>query len=332
MEALVSIVVPVYNVEKYLEKCLISLCRQTYKNIEIIVIDDGSTDRSQEIIKKYMKLDKRIICERQENAGLGAARNTGIKLSKGSYLCFVDSDDWVSEDYVEQFVKTLEEDNTDMVISNIKYVYEDGSERPRTPHIDYHEVISSKEAIKRLLINKQYRFHAPNKFVKKSIFQDNKIQFAEGKLYEDIFTTYKVILGTEKVSLIPNHTYFYLQSRAGSIMNAKINKKRFYDLYEALNQIVTNSQIKKMNLEKEIQVIYVLNVISLMNYVYPAINNLSKEEITEYRKYVLKDKNSDLLKNIFRNNEISAVQKLRVYLIRKHFWFYCKVMKIIKGV
>lgn len=330
---LVSVVVPVYNVEKYIAKCLDSLCNQTYKNLEIIVVDDSSPDNSGMIIKKYQEKDKRIRYIKRYNGGLGAARNTGIKESKGDYICFVDSDDWVTSDYVECFVRTATEDKSDVVISNICYVFENGTQKSRTPRIVEHKVISNREALAIEFIGKQYKFHAPNKCCKRSVLLNNQIWFPEGKLYEDVFTTYKILLAASAVSIIPNYTYYYLQNRTGSIMNTEIKMQRFTDMYEALDAILNNPSICRLHLDEEKQRLYIGNVISLVNYIYPLLGIARDDEIAKYCKLVKADKNYNLLsEGIWKNKKLSRTMKLRAYMIKHNFILYCTLMKFIKKI
>ena len=330
-EALVSVVVPVYNVEPYIGKCLASLCRQTYHNIEIVVVDDGSLDNSVEIIHDFMERDSRIRYLKRINGGLGAARNTGIENSQGEYICFVDSDDWVSEDYVEKFVSTSMEDESDVVISNIRYVYEDDSIKPRTPHIDSHEIITAREALSREFIGAQYKCHAPNKFCKREIFMKYNIRFPDGKLYEDVFTTYKMLMYASKVSLIPDFTYFYLQSRSGSIMNTKLEMRRFTDIFEALDLIIRNPVLGSYHLDDEIQALYIANVISLVNYIYPLCGVESKKEIIKYREAISRDTNYKVLcQNILKNRKIDMITKVRILGIKYIFFTYCYLLRWLK--
>lgn len=332
-DCLVSVIVPVYNVEKYVGKCLNSLCKQTYENIEIIVVDDGSPDNSDKIINSYKMKDERIRFIKRKNGGLGAARNTGIRESKGEYICFVDSDDWVAPDYVECFLRAAFEDKSDVVISNISYVFEDGTRKPRTPEITEHEVVNNREALAREFIGEQYKFHAPNKCCKRDILINNEIWFPEDRLYEDVFTTYKILLASKTVSLIPDFTYYYLQSRTGSIMNTKIKRQRFTDMYDALDTIMDNSEICKLYLDDEKQKLYVGNVISLVNYIYPLVGVVSRDDVKKYRKLIKEDKNYALMsKGILQNRCIAGTMKLRAYMINYCFIGYCVLMKFIKRV
>lgn len=330
VSGLVTVIVPVFNVEQYVEKCLKSIMNQSYQKLEIVVVNDGSSDHSEKIIVRLASEDSRIKYIKRENGGLGAARNTGLKNCTGEYVCFIDSDDWVSTDYVEKLITTAREDSSNIVICNMQYVFADGDVKKRTPYIDQNECIDAKEALKREFIGNQYKFHAPNKFCKTRIFTENNIHFPEGKLYEDVFTTYKMILAAESVSLINDKLYFYLQSRIGSIMNTEIKPQRFTDMYEALDQILSNSQIQALGIEQELQGLYVTNVISLVNYIYPLAGIVKYGTIRKYYKYIIEDKYNYLLKNCRGNDTIDSVNKIRIFMIQHCFWIYCGLMKFGK--
>lgn len=328
---LVSVIVPVFNVEKYISKCLDSLCGQIYQSIEIITVDDGSSDNSSEIIHRYMEKDKRIRYIKRKNGGLSAARNTGLKACRGNYVCFVDSDDWVGPDYVMKFISTIETDKTDVVISNIRYVFTDGTKRPRTPHIDTHEIISSREALAREFVGKQYRCHAPNKFCRVSLLKENDIWFPEGKLYEDVFTTYKILLAAKSVSLIPEYTYFYLQNRKGSITNTKIKPQIFTDIFQALNLIINDEKCIAYDIGDELQCLYATNVVSLVNFIYPLVGTASRREILYYKKVISSDRHYRMLtEGIIFNKRAGRALKVRAFMIRYCFLFYCTMMQFIK--
>ena len=131
--SLISVIVPVYNVEKYLPQCLNSIINQTYKNIEVVLVDDGSTDDSGNICEEYKKNDERIIVVHQKNSGLSAARNVGIEISTGEYITFIDSDDYISPDYIENLYSALEQYSADIAICDLKKV----SEKVELWDIDY---------------------------------------------------------------------------------------------------------------------------------------------------------------------------------------------------
>ena len=167
---LVSVIIPVYNVYDYLDKCLNSIINQTYKSLEIIIVNDGSTDNSKDIIEKYSKIDKRITVINTKNNGLSVARNKGIDASHGDYLSFVDSDDYVDNDFIEYLVKLLEEYNSDISVCSF---YQNDSNNKKEEIIVYNKIEAMKECI---AYNNMYS-SAWNKLYKKEILLQSIILF-----------------------------------------------------------------------------------------------------------------------------------------------------------
>lgn len=206
-EPLVSIIVPVYNVAGYVLKCLESLWGQSYKNIEIVVVDDGSTDTSGEICDEFAKNKKTVRVFHQNNQGLSAARNFGILEAKGELIALVDSDDFVAKDFVEKMVEVLKKNNADIVECGFN------GEKPAE------EVLNGREAAVKLLVGQEnLDVVAWNKIYKKELFVDNKIWYPVGEKHEDSLTTYKLLSFAKKVAYIPNSLYFYVE-RKNSIMD-----------------------------------------------------------------------------------------------------------------
>lgn len=202
-EMLVSVIVPVYNIEKYVSKCLDSLLLQDYENLEIIVVDDGSTDTSGEICDEYAKRDQRIKVYHKSNGGLSSARNYGISKAQGEYVCLVDGDDYVKKDFVRIMVKKANEKNADVVICG----YND--------EVPMARMISGREATIKLLIEQEnMEIVAWNKMYRKYLFEN--IKYPEGKNYEDSLTTYKLLAEARGVLYISESLYFYVE-RGGSI-------------------------------------------------------------------------------------------------------------------
>lgn len=324
MNKLISIIVPVYNVEDYLEKCLNSIVQQTYKNIEIIVVDDGSTDGSSGIIKNYSNKDQRITVISKKNGGLSSARNAGLKKARGEYICFVDSDDWISDSYVKDMLDTALKDGSDIVICNMEYIDSNGVINKYTPKIMNASTLDKKNSIKKLLLGKEYRFHATNKLFRKNLFDG--ITFAEGKLYEDVFTTWKLFVASDRASLLPKTLYYYLQKRTGSILNTKFNEKRF-DILSAMDEILTNKQIIAATTKKERQVFYIQNIISLFSYLYSVKD---KKRIKDYIKRIKQDTNYSLKKAFLTNNQLSLRDKIKFTIISTSPLAYCKIVERAK--
>ena len=184
---MISVIIPVFNVEKYLPKCLDSVINQTYKNIEIILVDDGSKDSSGRICDEYAQQDSRIIVVHKENGGLSSARNAGLDIATGDYVMFVDSDDYVEPYFCEIPLKLAKENNVEIVSFGYYRVYEDGRKiefKTSNPRI-----ISTNEGIFQLIKKTDVIYNLPcNKFFKRTLFRE--IRFPLGKEYEDQATTY----------------------------------------------------------------------------------------------------------------------------------------------
>lgn len=219
---LISIIVPVYNVELYLEKCIDSILKQTYENIEILIIDDGSTDNSSKICDNYSKRDARIKVVHKDNGGLSSARNAGIGLMSGKYVAFIDSDDWIQDDYIYQLYKCALENKSDLVITGLKNVYSyDYIEK----YFNYEsKAISKKEALKYMLHGENgIDVSACGKLYSVSIFKN--IKYDIGKLYEDFLIFDKIVESADNISLSRYCGYYYYQ-RPGSIMHGKYSDDR----------------------------------------------------------------------------------------------------------
>lgn len=221
--SLVSIVIPVYNVEKYLRQCLDSAINQTYKNLEIFLVDDGSTDRSGQICDEYKKIDDRIIVIHKENGGLSSARNAALDLLKGKYIYFLDSDDFAALDMIETRVKFMEDYNVDIVMGTDYSFY--GEIENSTKHILFDnkpEVFTRIEAIKLMFLNKKLYHDAAGPLYKSVLFKE--IRFPIGMLYEDFATSYYVVSNANKVLWIDDRRQFY-RLRVNSIMHSMVTER-----------------------------------------------------------------------------------------------------------
>ena len=185
----ISIIVPFYNVEKYAPKCIESIINQTYTNLEIILVDDGSPDTCGKICDDYALKDGRIKVIHKKNAGLSDARNVGIKEATGKYIGFVDGDDYIEKDMYKYLYNLIKENNADISICGVEEVYEDGSIQDEKAKESI-EILSKEDAIKELLLDKKVRSHAWDKLYKRELFEN--IEYPYGRKMEDIATTYKL--------------------------------------------------------------------------------------------------------------------------------------------
>lgn len=223
MEKIVSVIIPVYNVEKYIERCINSVISQTYKNIEIIVVDDGSTDNSSEKVIGLVKKYKNIKFITQKNKGLGGARNTGINNSKGEYLFFLDSDDWIKNNVIEYMLNVAINRNSDIVVAKMNYVFDNKKFNYTEPEVlDENIILNKIDGLKSLMSLKEFKFHACGKLFKKDLF--DAIRFPEKVYYEDIATIYKVFLKANVTSFANISSYEYYM-RDNSICNMNLTAK-----------------------------------------------------------------------------------------------------------
>ena len=222
-----SIIVPVYNVEEYLEECLESLVNQDYSKYEIIVVNDGSTDNSLKIAKKYEKKYQKLIkVYDKENGGLSSARNFGIKHAKGKYLFFVDSDDYILPNSLNILDKYLKEEND---IIEFPYMIGDGE------HSEFLKTFNKdiKDIYKRMLTGSP---GATNKICKKELFIKNNITFLEGVYYEDLATMPKLALYAKKIEFLDEPLYFY-RVRPNSIMTNPVYNPKVDAIFIVLEQL-----------------------------------------------------------------------------------------------
>ena len=275
-----SIIIPVYNVEKYLGKCLESIKNQTYKDYEVIIVNDGTKDNSMDIAKKY---DFKII--NQKNQGLSAARNTGVKNATGDYLLFVDSDDYLEKDLLKELNKSLK-NNPDLVRFQIKEVYEDGKE------INYpEEEFQNKSGLEAFSIISKYHFveNAWAYLYKKSFYDKNKFKFMEGTIHEDFGIVPLIIMKADKVNSINYLGYNYLQ-RSGSIMSQKNyekTKKKVEDFYNHYLYLI--KEIDKTSLDSKVFKSFISNSLIIK------ICELDNKDYREYKKILKEEKVFDNL-------------------------------------
>jgi len=214
---LISIIVPVFNVEAYVERCIESLILQSYQNIEIIIVDDGSTDNSGKICDKYRESDSRVKVIHKQNGGLADARNTGVDKAKGEYIAFVDSDDWVAADYVNEMYKVLVLNDSDIAVCKFQRVSQNRVISHKSNEVQ--KVYVREEAIKQLLYQK-ISTSVCGKLYKINLW--NGVRFPVGKLYEDVETIYFIFNNCKKISSTNKIMYFYF-FRNDSIVNQKFS-------------------------------------------------------------------------------------------------------------
>lgn len=250
MDIQVSIIVPVYNVEKYLEKCLNSLVNQTLKSIEIIVVNDGSPDQSQIIIDRYAReFPNTIVPLVKNNGGLGDARNYGISFAKGKYIGFVDSDDYVEITMFEKLYRKAELAEADLVVCDILYEWENTSKTMKLPGL---KIISGLEIQKAMFLSPLFAW---NKLYKKEIFRELGILYPKKLWYEDIPVTLPIIATVHKIEYVEETLIHYIQ-RENSIMGSKNNEK-YRDIFTIIQQTLAYFKDKKVFEQFKLELEYV---------------------------------------------------------------------------
>lgn len=220
---MISVIVPIYKVEKYLDKCVESIVGQTYRDIEIILVDDSSPDKCPEMCDKWAKMDERIKVIHKENGGLSDARNAGLRIAKGEYISFVDSDDWISPHFLEMMYQVMQKEYADIVECGVLYIDEQGEiirvRKNGTSQNSFNKI----EALRQLVLEEGVYQTVWNKLYKREVIGD--IEFDVGKYNEDDFWTYQIFDRAKRVTVIEEPLYCYLQ-RGTSIMGLGYSLKR----------------------------------------------------------------------------------------------------------
>lgn len=229
MNELVSVIVPIYNVEKYLDNCVNSIRNQTYQNLEIILVDDGSPDNCPKMCEEYERNDPRIRVIHKPNGGLSDARNFGIKEAKGKYITCIDSDDYVSRDFIEYLYKLLKETNSDISICN--FIKTKSLSENRVFGNQERIELSSEMAIQEMLYARIFTTSAWGKMYKTELFEG--IEYPLRKYSEDMYTTYRLLEKAHKI-VYGNQVCYYYVHRPNSILTSNFSSKHL-DVFEALH-------------------------------------------------------------------------------------------------
>lgn len=303
---LVSVIVPIYNVKDYLIRCLNSLDAQTYGNIEVLLVDDGSKDESGIMAELYSKSHPRFTCFHKPNGGLSDARNYGMKHAKGDAFVFVDSDDWVSPHYIAKMVSSMNEHHSDVVCCDMEYVDDEGN-RLFSSGGDF-DVVSVSEHPEIITVNNS----ACNKLIKRHCFKN--IEFPKGIWYEDLGSVPMILSEASVISKVNEPLYFYYQ-RSGSISHTE--NMKVFDIYISLNKVkeyLMNTDKPKAMVESWMSM-YVLHGADLTTL---RISHYRPEVRLDYMKKNLEHLNA-AYPNWFSDKYCASVSfKKRILLILLH--------------
>lgn len=235
-EIKISVMVPIYNTSQYLEKCLKSIISQSLKEIEIICVNDGSTDNSLEILEEFAKEDKRIIIVNKKNGGLTSARNAALKIARGKYCLNIDSDDWIEQEYFKDMYEKAEQDNLDILITNIIFDYPSKKSILNDLELDENTIIFGKEYMKIFFSNNKNGF-TWNKLLKRELYFENKLQYNEKIfLLEDLELIGRIGYFSKRVGKLNKAYYHYMQRESNG--SQKVKLKNLMDRIEAYRSLI----------------------------------------------------------------------------------------------
>ena len=311
---MISIIIPIYNVEKYLEKCLDSILNQTYKNLEIILIDDGSTDNSPNICNSYCEKDKRIKIIHKNNEGVSSARNKGIELSKGKYIVFIDSDDYVSNEHIEVLYDCIISNNVDLVISNLIDISEDGIILNNEEKESF--LMNKDQCLKELLSEDNFYHLCCGNIYRKDLLE--KIRFnCKYSIAEDLDFLYRYIKQISSAYFLSKNTYYYLK-REGSATNS-IYSEKWNDELKICNFIISEMVELENNFHKYAK----------RKYIRLNINQAYRFKLNKNQTKILKN-NIKIYKNeMFNSKLFDNKEKLKIFLLLKSYYLF-KIVSNIK--
>ena len=320
---MISIIVPVYNVEKYVKRCIESILEQTHKEFELIIVDDGSTDRSGEICDTLKKSDRRIRVIHQENGGLSAARNRGLTEAGGEYITYIDSDDYVDASYLETLYQNAVKYQADVSLCGFRLVWENSKTKNMSDGKDEVKQYTGREAVREIVVNnKSSMITAWGKLYHHTLRE--LLIYPEGRLHEDEFVTYKVLYQAKKVVETVEPLYNYFQ-RGKSIMNDGYSKRRL-DKIVALKEAIGFFENKQeMGLMSYARKRYLLNI----QIAWYRVKKFMPEE-----KAILTELNAEW-KTLYKQNKAdiveksSVVDKISIFVYGISPSMYCIIAEVV---
>lgn len=314
--AIISIIVPVYNAEKYLARCIDSILCQTFGDFELILVNDGSSDKSKEICEKYSESDPRIKLINQENSGVSATRNAGLDSASGEYIGFVDSDDFIEKNMYEELYNILKKTGADISVCGIKDVY---SEETGNFQKIENKVLTfdAKSALECILSGKLLTMYSVNKLYKKELFEN--LRYPVGKIYEDTVVSVQIFSKCSRIAYSPAILYYYFRN-SGSITFQKFSMKDM-DIIDSGEFVFDFIKKVSPNLMKAAQYrrywsyLYVLDKMVLCGI------NKNDREYYKIKKFVKKN-----IWNIISNPYFSFKRKLGALIITFNEGFYTKMI------
>lgn len=309
---LVSVIIPVYNVEAYLKRCLDSVVNQTYKNLQIILVDDGSLDNCGVICDQYAAKDNRITVIHQENGGLSAARNTGIELIRGDYTTFVDSDDWIHLNMIKVMVEVALEKDVDVVTCNHLPIWNDDVTEQIDDKNNKVTITQIDDYLKRYfrVSEEKILYYAWGKLYKSTLIVHN--MYPVGLTHEDILGTFRAIKGVQKVAEIDCAYYYYYQSK-NSITHTRFSERNF-DYFPVFDILISECEGEYKNFAKYNKLLYAYSVLLRM-----AREGVARsDQYRSWKKFLLNEVRGDSI--FFKYNHTLKRRIISVF-IRGYYAF-----------
>lgn len=316
---MISIIVPVYNVEKYLRSCIDSILAQTYEDFELLLIDDGSLDHCGEICECYAKQDQRIAVFHKENGGLSDARNFGLDHANGEYILFADSDDLLHERCVEILYSNLIKYGVSACFSPLKNFRENIQPMLNGDVRSDGKTVSGIECMKHMLLSENIGHEAPAKLYKREVWTDRR--FPIGKLYEDLLTTYALLESTEEVCVMHDALYFYRQ-RSGSIMHSRITEYEL-QLFDTSESVTGTIERRHPQLAVAARRLDTVNDLKLLH----RIMQTDKTVFGEIQSNIVV-KNKENAKLLLFSKDVRLVDKVKIIALlfgKEPFYFVYKI-------
>ena len=314
---MISIIVPIYKVEPYLDKCIRSILNQTYRNLQIILVDDGSPDGCGAICDFYKVYDERVCVIHKTNGGLSDARNAGLEVASGEYIGFVDSDDFIHPQMYEVLLGNLTGTNSDISVCGFQWIGEE--QFPEGPGENIYHIFEGKDILEQLIEDNVTTVLAWNKLYKREVFENKRYEV--GRLHEDEFIIHKILADIERIVYTDMKLYYYVK-RSGSIVNAK-NIKSIIDAWDALEDrciFLKNLDMRLYSFSRRLQ-------LEILLYSYYALISKEEEAICNTLNHLKKQ-----AQDIVREKEIWKFLPRRFKIQIKFFLITPDLYKNIKNI